>query len=386
MRKQLYFPKQAGFSLVELMVAMVFVSLLMAGMLQVFAASNAGFKAANESIGAQRSNRWALAQLEEDLSSIGYFFPIRPVPGYISVAGQAPFMINPAQVVKVDTPNATGLGTTEETLNPAPDDIQFLTDVPLAITAELAKAPADVSTIELRVLSGSLADVRKGDFVLILDPIYEVVQVDKVAGNVITLNTDPTVGQDPLSGTATGIGAGLKTLQHQDGASVVFVRPLQVVRYSIQGVAVDPASADITLPCLVREQMPYPSDGAVIDWSAANPVRTVVAENVSGLRLNISVDGGTTWERQAADGDWAAVAARVNTRLATLYPASQPRSVTDPSNPLWYRYVSATLRVDITTRSSRRIDNSSVTGTASYGWRERQQTLFVNPRNFGLGL
>ena len=72
-----------GFSLVELLVALVFISLLMAGMLRVYGSAIQGFATANETIKAQRDNRWALQAVQDDQQTAGYYFPVRPVVGGI---------------------------------------------------------------------------------------------------------------------------------------------------------------------------------------------------------------------------------------------------------------------------------------------------------------
>ncbi|HTL99216.1 MAG TPA: prepilin-type N-terminal cleavage/methylation domain-containing protein, partial [Holophagaceae bacterium] len=61
-------PRIAGFSMVELLVALVFISLLMAGMLRIYGSAIQGFSAANESVKAQRDNRVAMQGIEDDLS------------------------------------------------------------------------------------------------------------------------------------------------------------------------------------------------------------------------------------------------------------------------------------------------------------------------------
>ena len=48
-----------GFSLVELLIALVFISFLMAGMLRIYGSAIQGFVAANETVKAQRDNRWS---------------------------------------------------------------------------------------------------------------------------------------------------------------------------------------------------------------------------------------------------------------------------------------------------------------------------------------
>ncbi len=390
MKNNLQTSRQSGFSLIELLVALVFVSLLMAGLLQVFGASLSGFKSASANAGAQRTNRWALSLLEDDLQSAGYLFPVRTVTGSgvrLGAGAQEPFVILPARATQAVYPGPGGAGTVAENLNPAPDEVQFLMDVPLPITARLSGSMPDEATLPLQVDTGSLADLQAGDLAVVLDSNLEFGVVQAVVGNRVTLNTSAAVQQN-AGGWGTSAGPGLSNWSlHQSQAEVLFVRPMQVVRYSIQPSAVDPADPAIRIPCLVREQTPYPIGGGAIDWTAAGIQRTVVAENVTGLRVDISVDGGLNWERGAA-ADWATIAARLNNRLAASYPATRLRSVTDPANPFWYRFIPVTLRLDLTTRSTQRVlqDVANSGAGPAYGFRERRQTLMITPRNFGLGL
>jgi hypothetical protein len=296
-------------------------------------------------------------------------------------------VILPARATTVQNPAPAGAGTIAEVLNPAPDEIQFLMDVPLPIEARLAGAMPNESTLPIQVVSGTLADLQVGDLAVVMDSNLEFGVVGGVAGNQVTLDTSAAVQQD-AGGWGTSAGPGLSSWSvHQAQAEVLFVRPMQVVRYSIQPVAVDPANPAIRIPCLVRQQTDYPVGGALIDWTAAGVEQRVVAENVSGLRIDISVDGGANWERGPA-ADWASIATRINNRLLALYPGTRLRSVTDPANPYWYRFIPVTLRLDLTTRSTQRVRQDMVNSGAgpAYAFRERRQSLMITPRNFGLGL
>ena len=113
-----------------------------------------------------------------------------------------------------------------------------------------------------------------------------------------------------------------------------------------------------------------------------------MAQNVTGLRFDMSLDQGATWTRGA---DWSTTQSNLNAKLSTL--ASSPSNTgigyasttTDPTNPLWYRGAPLLFRADVTTRTVlKRADFSATVNTASY--RTRTQTFLVQPRNFGLGI
>lgn len=64
---------KAGFSLVELLVALVFMALLMAGMAKVYQSSMNTFYKSSESLSSGRRNRMALDLLYDDLSAAGQY-------------------------------------------------------------------------------------------------------------------------------------------------------------------------------------------------------------------------------------------------------------------------------------------------------------------------
>lgn len=399
--------RNRGFSLVELLVALVFISLLMAGMLRIYGSAIQGFASANETIKAQRDNRWAVEAIQDDLQSAGYFFPIRPVAGGIdnvNSGNQNPLMILPNKTITnkyIADPNNPSATPTSETLTF--DELQYLTDQLLPITAQLSAVPGSATSITVTTTLGDLSLLQPGDFAVILDPSYEVVKIGggPYSGTTATLTLSTSALQDPTTGAFLGAFGSLRTLAHQIGADVVFIRPNQVVRYTLMPMALDPANTAATVPCLVRDQTTYPSGGALITWPAATAsatalatggpggtavVRTLVAENVTGLRFDMSANQGQAWTRAAS---WSATLTALNGQLAALASANPgvgyAASAQDPANPLWYRAAPLLFRTDVTTRTLvRRMEYANAPTTLAY--RTRTQTIFLQPRNFGLGL
>lgn len=395
-----------GFSLVEMLVALVFVSVLMAGMLRIYGSAMSSIATTTEAMAANRTKRWAITAIEDDFQSAGYFYyaPYRTLPGYVSVniaSGQNALMILPNQSASYYTVDAaTGLLVLEKVWY---DEVQFLEDQPLQVRAQLSSTTTASNVLPLTVTSGSLSDVLPGDYVFVLDEIYELCKVLSVGSSSVTLDTSAAAMQDLADGSGTGATAGLKVLTHYAGATVAFVRPLQVVRYAVMPLALDPSNTSSQIPCLVRDQTAYPSSGSRISWPAANATvagytRTVIAENVSGqpfttgttptlpnqygFRTDISLDNGSTWHRTGA-ADWPAVAANLTTWLATNGTAPYT-SITDPAYPIWYRNVPALFRLDVTTRTAlKRADPNAPTSRV---YTYRSQTLLCQPRNFSLGL
>lgn len=394
--------RNRGFSLVELLIALVFISLLMAGMLRVYGSAIQGFQASNETAKAQRDNRAALDSISDDLESAGFFFYYagRPAVSGISVSSgsQNPLLLFPGKTLTNKTitdPLNPSSGTTSETLTY--DELQFLRDDILPIAGQLAAQPVDPSQISVKLTNGDLSQIKAGDFVVLMDSApYQMLMITAAPGSgttgTITLNT--TAVQDPNTGAV--LTSGILSLSHQPGVDLTFVRPYQVVRYSILPLSLDPANTSATVPCLVRDEAPYPASGALIAWpaanatasalAAANVTRTMVAQNVTGLRFDLSLDQGATWTRGA---DWSATQANLNTQLAALaaaYPGLPYATTTaDPTNPLWYHNAPLLFRADVTTRTLlKRTDFAAAANTAAY--RTRTQTLFIQPRNFGLGI
>lgn len=396
-----------GFSMVELLVALVFISLLMAGMLRVYASTIQGFATANETIKAQRDNRWALEAIQDDLQAAGYFFPIRPVPSSIdnvNSGNQNPLMILPdATIINkfIADPSNPSATPTNETLTF--DELQFMTDQVLPITAQLSAVPTAASGIAVTTTLGDLSLLKAGDFAVILDPAYEVVQLaaGSYSGNSGALTLNTATQQDASTGAFLGAIGPLQSLLHQVGADVVFIRPNQVVRYTLMALALDPGNTAATVPCLMRDQTAYPSGGARITWPAATAsattlltagpggtavVRSMIAENVTALRFDMSANQGQGWSRGAS---WSATLTTLNGQLASLASANPAvgyvSSAQDPANPLWYRAAPLLLRADVTTRTLvRRSEYANAPTTLAY--RTRAQTIFLQPRNFGLGL
>lgn len=394
--------RQRGFSLVELLVALVFISFLMAGMLRIYGAAIQGFAAANETVKAQRDNRWALVNLEDDLQAAGYYFPIRIMPSGVnntSTSAQNPLMILPSQTITnkyiADPTNPSATPTTETLTF---DEMQFMTDQVLPVAAQLSAQPTSDSSISVTVNSGDLSSIQAGDFAILMDPAFEIVQIGggPYSGTSGTITLNATSIQDPSTGAFMGAFGSLRSLTHQAGVDVMFIRPNQVIRYTLLPLALDPANTSATVPCLVRDQTAYPSNGARISWpastataaqlTAAGVTRTVVAENVTALRFDLSANQGTSWTRA---GDWSGTVANINTQLSAMAAASPGAgyvtSAQDATNPLWYRSAPVLLRADVTTRTLlRRADYAATKNTSAF--RTRTQTIFVQPRNFGLGI
>ncbi|NWJ40128.1 MAG: prepilin-type N-terminal cleavage/methylation domain-containing protein [Geothrix sp.] len=377
-------PLQQGFSLIEMLVAVMFIGFLTAGMLRVYSTNLAGFQRVNDTIASQRRGRWALASLQDDVASIGFFGYVgfnSPSEGKYSVVSgtQEPFMILPSpSAVIVTGPNPASPGTlVTGPLVPNPDELQYVSDIALPIQADLSTINSVGLTLSLK--SGSLSDLRSGDIVAVLDSNFEQFIISGPSNtNAVTADLPATTQHQSMGGAYSVIPPGSKT--HIGGVPLAFYRPSVVTRYSIQARSWDPSNPAITIPCLVRQQKAYPADGSLIAWAAV-PVE-VIAENIEGFRVDFSFDGGTTWVRSGA-ANWDAIVGKITTALAPLGATGVPAR--NAADPLWFRNYPFLIRMDVVSRSAApRAENSDVTGQAAYV--RRTQTLMVSPRNFGLPL
>jgi len=325
----------------------------------------------------------------------------------VASGAQNPVMILPNQTITVQTPNPASPGSNvPETLTF--DELQFMTDQVLPVSIQLAAAPSSPTTVSVSFSQGDFSALKVGDYITfldaqLLDP-YDVGAISSAptSGNSGTITLAPGSGQGVGSGVVGGGGGPLERLNHAVGADVIAIRTGQVVRYTLMALPLDPTNISATVPCLVRDQTSYPVTGSLIAWPpstatpaqlvAANVTRTVVAENVSSLRFDMSTDQGKTWVRGAT---WAATLANLNNALGTLASSGPVNvydnptsgyasSAQDSTRPRWYRYAPVLFRVDITTRTLlKRTNYSATANTAAY--RTRTQTLLIQPQNFGLG-
>ncbi|HJU84611.1 MAG TPA: prepilin-type N-terminal cleavage/methylation domain-containing protein [Holophagaceae bacterium] len=383
-------PHTQGFSLVELLVAIVFLSILMAGMLRLFSSSLSNFVNTTESINIQRSARWGILRVQDDLMQLGYLMPPRIVTDLIGNAQPA---------IKIETtaaPLAYKDSDGNDTSIPAPDNLEMVMDVPLEAYGTLAAPPALNSTTLVVDIPVGASKIQPNDLMFVADSAWEVYQIASVSGgggNTYTVSLVPGAslldqyGNDRASAISPFVG---KT--HFASAPVEFIRPLQVVRYTILPMSVDPSNDIAQVPCLVRQTKNL-SDPA---FTNTTPTPEIIVEGVTGLSLDWSLDGGQTWIRKAngaTTADWATVKTATNSAFQAVgstnpfvqtLPDYSTAGLDSNVDPFWFNYVPLVIKVDVETRTRlRRSEFTDVQGTAEY--RTRRQTLLISPRNFSLG-
>lgn len=420
---------RAGFSLVELLVALVFMSLLMAGMAKVYQSSMNTFYKSSESISSGRRNRMAMDMLFDDLNAAGQY--LTNLSAYPTFSAATPgFYILPNQAYSgTDIPAATALT----------DQLNFYLDEALPFegrlyassgatfaqtsNSDLVSSQADVATLDktmtvmlsdpsyakmLESTATEMAKNNQGSLVAVFKDQWSPMAITGVAqlGSTSLVSFKPQAVADTEKGLPTGInplnkdrhfaGDGTFTTPgtindalspSQGGAPVLFVRPAQMVRYSIQARNLDPANPTVGIPCLIRQQGTYVSGGFVPD----NTLESIIAEDVTGFKVYLSAYRDPSgdplltwagWKVTANDfaGGWTnAILATVNAQLTSLGLPAAPNT----NDPNWFRNTPLMVRVDLTTRSAiKRAENSATGNIAAY--QERTQTLYMVPRHFGL--
>lgn len=431
--RRIFPSRNAGFSLVELLVAMVFTALLMAGMAKVFQASLGTFYTAGEKMSSARRNRLSLDILYDDLNTAGMFLLPTDIaagaPQSIPISGANPlFAINPNVPVTIKKGNADGSDMVVTS-----DQLLMYSDEALSFEGTLKGAIAGTnSLVATAVQSGTVATVPGvTTFTVDCGSLPQASQVqqgmalvfkDNLSGRGIA-NVSPGTGNQVVitpSNTLQAAGGGstgntlLDPYGHLDGAKVLFVQVGQQVRYSIQPQFLDPNDTTKAIPCLVREQENYNPAGFVSYLSGGAPPTvnysaTIVAENVVGLKFYMSMNPGdmsktpnliwagygytgTDFNAGILGAGGSAGAGTLNDQLTTYgvtgFNSIPVQNATTAARDLvWFRNIPVAVRVDLTTRTaSARTEFNQTTSTPTLTYNTHQETLVLVPRHFGLSL
>lgn len=378
-----------GFSLVELMVALVFTAILMAGMFKVFQASTSTFASLSETLAIQRNARWGLNLLQEEVLQAGFLLPPYVTPGLnpTSASAQPPLLMQQTDYIPPDESVPV-------------DELQMVIDMPLNVGGTLTKdTTAGDTALSVAIPSGA-ADVKDGDVLLIQDSNWEVFTVTGATTDSVTIKTatSSTPLQDPYGNQVQPFRHASVQGIHKSTAEFAFYRPMSVVRYTVVPRKLDPTDPEGVVPCLVRQRRPLSvAPNAIWAPDKDTPQTTapadeqILLEGVTGFRVDWSFDGGKTWVRAGGSGDdWASIRSAVDKVLTTSASPviRQSLGVTNLQDPYWPRYVPVLIRLDISTRTRIRrteynptLDPKNPVAT----FRTRTETLLLSPRNLGLG-
>ena len=376
-----------GFSLVEMLVALVFTGILMAGMAAVFKGSLSTFYTSGEQLSSSRRNRMSIDLLGDDLNAAAMYLVDLSVPPAV-VATVPPFFILP----NVSIPGA-GASDPQTT-----DELYFYMDQPLPFEGTLGGVAPQQTAAEM-VMAGvapTAADntfsiecansttyanqVKKGQ-VFIFKDSWETAYINAdptVTGSTVTV----VAGPDP-NALVTGTGsAGLPAkAKHLSGSGIVFIQPAQMVRYRIMLLNLDPLSPN-GIPCLVRDQGVYNGAGFV-----ASLPQQIITENVSGFKVYLSTDGqnwagfGLPATTTGFSAGWdQGIRAQLDAQLVS---SGRPDHQTTRASEHWFRSIPTLVRVDVSTRTAtQRTEYSDTPNTLAY--KDLTQSLVFVPRHSGL--
>ena len=385
MAKRGSYSRARGFSLVELMVAVFFTLVLMAGLASVFKASLSTFYTSGEKLSSARRNRMSVDMLTDDINAaMMYLVDISIAPQGEVAPTNPPFYVLPNMPI-------AGAGASDPQTS---DELYFMMDQALPFEAVLSPTSAAVLTLTHGVADESLPPpqiftidcksapyasmVKVGQYLGFKDDWSpdKIVAVDRPSDETVTV----TLGKDPVSeitGTEGGEG---QNFVHLPGSGVVFFQKHQMVRYRIQMLQLDPQNAN-GIPCLVRDQGTYSTAGF-----AADQPQQIITENVSGFKVYLSVDGGLLWAGlgQNAAGFTAGWDQGIRTQLdAQLAASGRPGYQTTRGDEFWFRSTPTLVRVDVSTRTAtQRSEYANTPNTVAF--KDLTQSLVFVPRHAGL--
>jgi type II secretory pathway pseudopilin PulG len=410
---------QSGFSLVELLVALVFTAILTTGMLRIFASSVSGFYTQQESLGLQRASRFALGAVEDEILQAGYLFPPRNLHGELKIgssAVQPPVLVQQTDYQPVwSDPNGTTV-----TL-PNVDELQFVQDLNLEVEGAIATGAdvaAGATSASVSIPSGKAAldkylkDTTNNPLVMVmLDSQINSVDMLRISslsgsGGTYTAALDTASTGVDTFGNVLGGGffTGMFNNPHKAKAPCAFIATLQVVRYTVVPRALDPADPKHMIPCLVLQTAPLDRDAYFAPdkdsgpAASANWTERILVEGVTGFKVDLSLDGGKTFLRYNPDGtlkagmdSWANVYTALDTKVKEALSASSllytytSLGLSNPIDPVWTNYLPVTFRLDVETRTRLARAEYRNDQTAPPAFRTRTVTMMISPKNFALG-
>jgi type II secretory pathway pseudopilin PulG len=381
--------RNSGFTLVEMLVALLFTGLLMAGMARIYQGSLGVFKTTAERISSGRKGRLALDIMGDDLDRAGMFLSnFRDYP-VLSAA-------NPGFYIIPNVPVDLGDGTSHTS-----DELYFYLDDALPFQGTIVSPPSGINNINQAVADGSAAPVTSGNATTFTVNFPDPAFVNFITPGVLVLFSAQADHPYPITNIIPG-GAGSSQVtfslaQVDDGNSgmlnasvqagantvVYFMQPSQMVRYYLAAQSLDPSNPANLTPCLMRDQGAYNPGGFV----GAAP--QIVAEDVLQVKAYLSANGGQTWAglglpstTTGFSSGWSnGIVPQINSQLAS-YGQNDVADISQVN--CWFRKVPCLIRLDITTRTSTQRTEYSKTSTTALAYGTQTRTLVIVPRHFGL--
>nr|WP_320131590.1 hypothetical protein [uncultured Holophaga sp.] len=407
-----------GFSLVELLVALVFTMLLMAGMASVFRASINNFSISGEKLSAARRNRMSVDMLVDDLNSAGML--LTSLSDYSGMDGTLTLnTTNPGFCI---VPNVAYASTDVASPNNVSDQLFLYYDDPLPFEGVVNSGGSSTSqAVDAVYTTGStyvvaLQDSQQAAQVATAfsqattaSPLVLVRRADAAHPKAIaSLTTTGSQVNLSLDTSLTSVGSTSETAI-PSGSQTLFVRPGRYVRYSIQGRALDPANPTQAVPCLVRDEWTYSSVASSTTLPTPD-VTAILSENVVGFQVMVSPDGGATWMNDPNDATqrsgaapsastpglshtkwttWAEIRNLLNASSAITTRPSPNNVISD--DKFWFKDIPMLVRIDVATRVAvpraeylQNVPSTIINGTGGVPYKITTQSLVIVPRHFGL--
>jgi hypothetical protein len=338
--------------------------------------------------------------LADDINAACMYLLDLSIPPTVS-ATSPPFYILPNMPI-------AGPGPNDPTSS---DELYFYVDQPLSFEGSLGAVAPQRTAGELVLDSGTAnAAPTAADNTYVINcqdsPTYaQLVQPGQIfifkdsweAGYISTVSASgknvTVVAAAMPNVSITGIGpSGLPAnKKHLPGSGIVFMTPVQMIKYSIAILQLDPGNAN-GIPCLVRDQGTYSLAG----FTASAP-RQVISENVSNFKVYLSTNAGLSWAGLPAgvpaaytgfSSGWdSGIRTELDDQLAGVgTPTSGRRDYTSTrTDEHWFRSIPTLVRVDLTTRTATQRAEYSAAGNA-LAYRNLTQSLVFVPRHSGLTL
>jgi len=389
MAKRESFSRSQGFSLVELMVAVFFTLVLMAGLASVFKASLSTLYTSGEKLSSARRNRMSVDMLADDINAaMMYLVDITIAPQSEVVPTNPPFYVLPNMPI-------AGAGASDPQTG---DELFFMMDQALPFEGTVRTASVRTANQQVNEIPGGppppqtfTIDCRTDSYARMIKvgqhlgfkddwSPNKVIDVGEPSGGIVTV----TLGEDPTSQITGAEGSKVaQSFAHIPGSGVVITQKHQVVRYRIEMLQLDPQNAN-GIPCLVRDQGTYSPGGFVADQP-----QQIITENVSGFKVYLSVDGGLLWAGlgQNATGFTAGWDQGIRAQLdAQLAASGRPGFQTTRGDEFWFRSSPTLVRVDVSTRTAtQRAEYVNAPNTPDdVAYKNLTQSLVFVPRHAGL--
>jgi type IV pilus assembly protein PilW len=300
--------RQAGLSLIELLIAIAISLFLIAGLMAVFAASNRSYVELNRSAVQIENGRYAMQVLTDNLAQAGHYgrFSLQlPIPGALpDPCDLAPAALRAATAFPVqgyDAPASSPITTCLPAANHVPG-----TDILVLRRADSTVAAGGAATIPAGALDAQ--------------DVY------------LQANADPNNSANPIVTVATGTPDAVFTLRNKDGTTLAPIRKFHVHVYFVAPCSVPAGGGSVCTganddggsPIPTLKRLELLASGGVLAMQVVP-----IAEGIENFQVDYGVDAsgdgvpdGGYVTAPAAVADWAnIVSVRAHVLARNLEPS-----------------------------------------------------------------